>query len=217
MRRTMPGLLVSLCLLFPFAPALSAEEPVEMSQRVQALLDRDDVAGLRALGAEALPSMAWFYEMSEEKDRVRIAKLFYELATPSPEAEKALMRDVRTGNVELRLAVQYALGRVSADPEVIDTLVDTLKNDANPLFRDKAAAALAYEQIHLGRPEKARVFEGLIGALSSENAQVQAVSIQALSILTGQTKGFHPAFPPDRRERSIEMWQRWLEEYKADL
>ncbi len=213
----MRRLLVALCLLFPFVPVFADTEPAEMSQRVQTLLESEDLEGLRALGAEALPALAWFYEMSEEKERVRIAKLFHELSLPSPEAEKALMRDVHTGNVELRLAVQYALGRVSAEPQVIDTLVDTLKNDANPLFRDKAATALAYEQVHLGKPEKARVFEGLIGALSSENTQVRAVSIQALSILTGQTKGFHAVFPPDRRERSIEMWQRWLEEYKADL
>ncbi|MFP5288681.1 MAG: hypothetical protein ACLGI9_23290, partial [Thermoanaerobaculia bacterium] len=64
---------------------------------------------------------------------------------------------------------------------------------------------------------KVRVFEGLIAALSNPKSQVRAVSIQALSILTGQTKGFHALYPEDRRERSIAMWQSWLEEYRAKL
>ena len=62
-----------------------------------------------------------------------------------------------------------------------------------------------------------RLYEGLIQALSSPERQVQALAIQALSILTGETKGFHPAFPPDRQQRSIEMWERWLAEYRDGL
>jgi HEAT repeat protein len=135
----------------------------------------------------------------------------------SEEAEEALMRDVHTGNPDLRLAVQYALGRVSDAPEVVDTLLDTLQNDGNPLFRDKAACALAYDQVHLNPAQKVRVYEGLIQALSSPMAQVRAVSIQALSILTGQTKGFHYLLDEERRERSIAMWEKWLEEYRGKL
>ena len=100
---------------------------------------------------------------------------------------------------------------------VVETLLYTLENDRNPLVRDKAAAALAYDQVHVGAKEKARIFEGLIAALSNPKEQVRAVSIQALSILTGETKGFHPLLPEDRRERSIAMWQHWLEEYRAKL
>jgi HEAT repeat protein len=139
------------------------------------------------------------------------------MGVQSEQAERALMRDVRTRNTELRLAVQYALGRVSNHPMVIEILLDTLQNDRNPLFRDKAASALAYDQIHLTKEQKARVYEGLIDALSSPEPQVRAVSIQALSILTGQTKGFHYLFPEERRERSIALWQRWLEDYRAHL
>lgn len=189
----------------------------ELSQKVTRLVEADDADGLRALGDDAIASMVWLYELSEETERIRLANLFYRMGTRSQVAERALVRDFHTENVELRLAVQYALGRVSDDPMVIETLLYTLENDRDPLFRDKAACALAYDQIHLDDKQKVRIYEGLIAALSNPKSQVRAVSIQALSILTGQTKGFHALYPEDRRERSIAMWQNWLEEYRARL
>lgn len=218
-RRSLSLLFASACLLIsPFSLlAQSQDQNLELSQRVTQLVEANDAAGLRGLGAEAIPSMAWLYGMSDEPERVRIANLFNEMGLKSDVAEQALMRDVHTGNPDLRLAVQYALGRVSDAPEVVDTLLDTLQNDGNPLFRDKAACALAYDQVHLNEAQKVRVFEGLIQALSSPTAQVRAVSIQALSILTGQTKGYHHLLSEDRRERSIAMWQKWLDEYRTKL
>lgn len=212
-------LFVSACLLLsPLSLfARNQDEILELSQRVTQLVEADDAAGLRALGADAIPSMVWLYGLSDEPERVRIANLFKEMGIKSEEAEQALMRDVHTANPDLRLAVQYALGRVSDAPEVVETLLDTLQNDGNPLFRDKAACALAYDQVHLSQAQKVRVYEGLIQALSSPTAQVRAVSIQALSILTGETKGYHYLLGEDRRERSIAMWQKWLEEYRARL
>jgi hypothetical protein len=189
----------------------------ELSQQVTRLVEADDADGLRALGEEAVASMVWLYELSEEPERIQLANLFYKMGVRSQVAERALVRDFHSENVELRLAVQYALGRVSDDPMVIETLLYTLENDRDPLFRDKAACALAYDQIHLDAKQKVRVYEGLIAALSNPKAQVRAVSIQALSILTGQTKGFHALFPEDRRERSIALWQLWLEDYRAHL
>lgn len=200
----------------PGAPGIAEEEP-SLSLRVADLVERDDVEGLRALGPQTLPALVFLYDTGDEARRTRIAKLFYALEWPSPEAERSLMRDVHTGNVELRLAVQYALGRISSDPQVVEALLDTLENDPVPLFRDKAACALAYDQIHLKKPEKVRLYQGLIQALSNPEPHVQAVSIQALSILTGQTKGFHPMLPPDRKQRSIDMWERWLAGYRDGL
>lgn len=216
-RSRLSVLFVSACLSIAPLAVLAEEQNMEMSQQVTRLVEAEDADGLRALGADALPAMAWLYELSEEGQRLRIARLFYEIGTRSDVAERALIRDVHTTNVELRLAVQYALGRVSNDPEVVRTLLDTLQNDANPLFRDKAAAALAYDQIHLDEEQKARIYEGLIQALSNPEIQVRAVSIQALSILTGQTKGFHALYPEERRERSITLWKEWLESYRANL
>ena len=62
------------------------------------------------------------------------------------------------------------------------------------------------------------MFQGLARARDGPARPVPKLGqIQALSILTGQTKGFHPLFPEDRRERSIAMWQHWLEQYRAEL
>lgn len=189
----------------------------DLSQKVIRLVEGDDAEGLRALGEEAIPSLVWLYELSEEPERIQIANLFYRMGTLSPQAERALLRDFESPNVELRLAVQYALGRVSNDPMVIETLLYTMENDRNPLIRDKAACALAYDQIHLDEKQKTRIYEGLISALGHPEPQVRAISIQALSILTGQTKGFHALFPEDRRERSIALWQQWLQDRRARL
>lgn len=219
LRRRLSLLLASaLLVIIPTQLFAARQGPeVELSQRVTQLVEANDAAALRELGPEAMASMVWLYELSEEAERARIANLFYKIGARSENAERALLRDARTSNVELRLAVQYALGRVSDDLRVVETLLDTLQNDPQPLFRDKAASALAYDQIHLNKEQKAWIYEGLIRALSNPETQVRAVSIQALSILTGQTKGFHPLYPDDRRERSIALWQQWLQEYRASL
>jgi hypothetical protein len=81
------------------------------------------------------------------------------------EARRALLADVHTADSNLRLQVQWALGRVSDDPAAVDVLLDNMRNDPVPLFRDKAACALAYDQIHLAPARKLRLLEGLIGAL----------------------------------------------------
>jgi hypothetical protein len=208
-------------LLFPLTVQAQAPFPGEemtLSQRVTLAVEANNLEELRVIGPDGIPALLFLYETGDDPLRIQLAQVFHELAWQSPEVERALVRDIETRNVELRLAVFYALGRVSSDPEVVEMLLDILKHDPNPLLRDKAACALAYDQIHLTEPlQKVRLYEGLIQALSSTERQVQALAIQALSILTGETKGFHPAFPPDRQQRSIEMWERWLTEVKAGL
>jgi HEAT repeat protein len=211
MFRRLSLLAVSVLLL---SVPVSAEE---LSQQVTRLVDAGDAEGLRALGDEAISSMVWLYELSEEPERIHIANLFSRMEIRSQVAERALIRDFESANVELRLAVQRALGRVSDDPMVIETLLYTMENDRNPLVRDKAAAALAYDQIHLDEKRKVRIYEGLIAALSHPKPEVREVSIQALSVLTGQTKGFHALYPEERRERSIAMWNQWLADHRAKL
>ena len=208
-------------LLFPLTVQAQVPFPGEemtLSQRVTLAVEANDLEAIRAIGPDAIPALLFLYETGDDPLRIQLAQMFHELAWQSPEVEHALARDLATRNVELRLAVFYALGRVSSDPEVVEVLLDILKNDPNPLLRDKAACALAYDQVHLTEPQqKVRLYEGLIQALSSAERQVQALAIQALSILTGETKGFHPAFPPDRQQRSIEMWERWLTDFKAGM
>ncbi|HEY4563522.1 MAG TPA: hypothetical protein VIJ36_11110, partial [Thermoanaerobaculia bacterium] len=65
--------------------------------------------------------------------------------------------------------------------------------------------------------QKVRLYEGLIGALEDPKPQVQVIAIQALTILTGQAKGFRRSDPPDKKRQSIEAWKRWLADYRSNL
>lgn len=172
---------------------------------------------IRSFGPDVLPVLADIYEQSDERRRAVIAWVFYNLGWKSESARQVLMQDLHTTHESLRLQVQWALGRVSNNPVVVDALLDNLRNDANPLFRDKAACALAYDQIHLSQEQKVRVFEGLIEALSDDNRQIRSVSIKALKIQTGQTKGFRANAPITERRQSIRQWKAWLREYYANL
>ncbi|HYU32634.1 MAG TPA: HEAT repeat domain-containing protein [Thermoanaerobaculia bacterium] len=191
-------------------------EEMTLSQRVTLAVEANNLKELQAIGPKAIPALLFLYETGDDQLRLQLAQTFHDLAWQSTEVEHALMGDIRSHSVELRLAVYYALGRVSDNPEVVATLLDILQNDPNPLLRDKAACALAYDQVHLKKPEKVQLYAGLIQALSNPERQVQAVAIQALSILTGETKGFSPVLGADRQQRSIEMWQRWLGELQAE-
>ncbi len=207
---------MAVVVLSAFAAAALAEHSA-FPARVREAAHNGDVEAVRALGREALPELARLYRDSPASERAQLARLFYGLGWTSEEAMRALMQDVRTSDTDLRLHVQWALGRVSDDPKVVDVLLDTMRNDPQPLFREKAASALAHDQIHLAPPQKARLFEGLIGALDDGNPQVRQLAIQALAILTGQTKGYQSLAGPDERRRPIEAWRRWLDEYRADV
>jgi hypothetical protein len=110
-----------------------------------------DVQALKNHGPEVMPVLVSIYERSGPDKRAVIARVFYQLGWKSPRAEAVLMPDVRTSHKQLRLQVQWALGRVSDDPAVVDALLNTMRHDSNPLFRDKAACALAYDQIRRPR------------------------------------------------------------------
>lgn len=172
---------------------------------------------IKALGRSTLPPLARLYERSDEAQKATIAWIFYELGWKSPEAKRALMKDVHTANSDLRLQVQWALGRVSDDPDVVDALLDNMRHDGSALFRDKAACALAYDQIHLAPAQKARLFTGLIAALEDDNPQVRQIALQALQILTGQTKGYNPGAAPEARRKAVDEWRRWLAELVGNL
>lgn len=176
-----------------------------------------DTKQIQAMGPGVLPSLARLYSTSSDQDKAAIAAVFYQLGWKSPEAKRVLMADVHTQDQTLRLRVQWALGRVSDDPDVVDVLLDNMQRDPLPLFRDKAACALAYDQIHLSPAQKVRLFEGLIGALDSETPQVRQIALQALQILTGQTKGYSPGAAAEARRGAVQEWKRWLAEYRANL
>jgi hypothetical protein len=202
-------------LLVALAPAVHAEID---EAHVRALLaDRERFAELKALGPDVLPVMARIYESAGADERAGIAAKFYRLGWKSEAAKRALMRDVHTQDSNLRLQVQWALGRVSADDDVVEVLLANMQHDDNPLFRDKAACALAHDQIHLTAEQKLRLLEGVVEALGDEKPQVRKIARQVLKIQTGQTKGFDPNGTPEERERALQAWRQWLDEYRANL
>jgi len=194
-------------------PATSISESTIASY----LSPKTDIDGLKRLGPGVLPVLASMYERADEQGRTFFAWVFYSLGMKSPDAKRVLMRDVHTANADLRLQVQWALGRVSNDDDVVDVLLENMQDDANPLFRDKAACALANDQIFLTESQKVRLFERVIGALADPKSQVRDIALKVLQIHTGQSKGFEPNGAPASREASIRAWRAWLQEYRAGL
>lgn len=201
---------VVLILAGPSAAALD-------ESRLRASAVAGDWKQVLAMGPHVLPSLARLYASSSPEDRATIAYVFYQLGWKSAEAKRALMADVQTQDRTLRLQVQWALGRVSDDPDVVDVLLRNMQTDPVPLFRDKAACALAYDQIHLAPAQKVRLFEGVVQALDDAIPQVRQIALQALQILTGQTKGFLPGADRESRRKAVAEWRRWLAEYRATL
>jgi HEAT repeat protein len=191
--------------------------PAPTASLAQAI-EADDIGAIKAMGPSMMPDLARLYAAEpDEQRRQRLATVFYRLGWRSEEARAALMKDVHTPNQGLRISVQYALGRVSDDVSVVDVLLDNMQNDGSIVFRDKAACALAYDQVHLTPAQKVRLFEGLIHALDDPKPDVRRISALVLQIQTGQDKGFRFSDPPEARGRAVEAWRRWLAEYRSQL
>lgn len=210
------GAVIVTLFLFTSRALPAGDAPVNRA-RLAELVSKYDGQSIRLMGRAVLPELVRMYESSDEDGREKIAVIFYQLKWRSPEAKRVLIKDIHTRHQALRLHVQYALGSVSDDVDVVDALVDNMEHDENPLFRDKAACSLAYDQIHLTPKQKAHLYERLIEALGSPVLQVRQIALQALQIHTGQTKGFQPNAPEDQRRRQVEEWQRWLVQYRSSL
>jgi hypothetical protein len=200
---------LALCCQRPTAGATPSDAAIA------GLVHRHAYDDLRQLGRGVLPVLTRLYAISDPATRKDLAGAFYALGWESPEAKRALSRDLGTPDTDLRIVVQYALGKVSGDDEVVDRLLQAMRTDPSPLIRDKAACALTYDQPHLGRAGLIRLYAGLIAALEDEQAQVRSIAILALEVRTGQTKGFVPLAPPQRRAPAVAKWRRWLTEYEA--
>jgi len=198
------------------SPATLAAAPVD-PEVVRRQISARDFEAVAAYGPEVVPALVELYRRADADERVDIAHTFYRLGWRSQEAKAALMEDVHTSHERLRIAVQYALGRVSDDPEVVDVLLENLQHGFNPLVRDKAACSLAYDQIHLDDAQKARLFRRLIELLESPDKEIRSLAIRVLRVHTGQTKGFIPILPAGHRAQAVARWQRWIEEYEANL
>jgi HEAT repeat protein len=194
------------------APALAADDRALLHE-----VETYQWDALEARGPAALDGLIRLYRGEDLDRRANVARAFYVLGWKSETAADLLLADVHTSHQNLRLQAQWALGRVSDSPVVVEALLENMMRDPNPLFRDKAACALAYDQIHLSEARKVRLFEGLIEALGDSKAQVRAIALQALEIHTGQNKGFAPGAPEAQRVEAIARWRQWLDEYRAQL
>jgi len=200
---------------------LAGADPVRavaVTSNLEQAVSMDDIEAIKAMGPPVMPRLAALYAASsDEQRRLRLATIFYRLGWKSDEAREALMKDVHTPSQGLRVSVQYALGRVSDDVSVVDVLLENMQNDAEIVFRDKAACALAYDQVHLTPVQKVHLFEGLIRALNDPKADVRRIAAQVLQIQTGQDKGFRFGDAPEARTRAVEAWRQWLSEYRSQL
>ncbi|MGZ5494667.1 MAG: HEAT repeat domain-containing protein [Thermoanaerobaculia bacterium] len=215
MCRAILGVLVLLTLVS--ATPTVTEDQVRGLITPLAGVDRAGIDKLKAMGPEVLPHLARIYSKSSEDDRAVLAWIMYSIGQKSPEARAVLLKDIETQNPRLRLQVQWALGRVSDDTEVVDILAKIMMSDENPTFRDKAACALAYDQIHLSEKQKVKLYGKLIEGLSDSKRQVRMIAIKALEIHTGQTKGFDPNGTDEDRRNSITRWKLWLDTYEKNL
>ena len=106
-RMTLLAMLAALSLALEAAPQVD-------TAKVQTLVSQRNVAGLKAIGTSVLPVLVQMYRVSDDDRKTDIAETLYQLGWKSPEAKQVLMADVHTPNQNLRLQVQWALGRVSA-------------------------------------------------------------------------------------------------------
>ena len=198
------------------ASPLLAQDPAEIAD----LVDQRDYEALKALGPEILPDLAALYEeRRQDPTRQHVAWAWYQLGWQSPEAVEALLPDVEADGTPmgLRISAQYALGRVSNDDIVVKTLIRNMRRGNTPRIRDKAACALAYDQIHLSEHQKVQLFRALVASLDDPKPDVRRIAMQALKIHTGQRRGYGFQKPRAKRLEAIERWHRWLREYEEQL
>jgi hypothetical protein len=104
-------------------------------------------------------------------------------------------------------AVQ-AMGR-AALPELV-----RLYSQSSP--RERATIAQVF--YNLGwKSEEAKGALMVDAHTTDPDLRLQVQCLQALSILTHQTKGFEPNGAPQARSVAVEAWKRWLAEYRANL
>lgn len=197
------------------APLAAAPTAVDAAVREAALQGNLEI--LRARGPAVLPQLVSLYRESGPHERAALARAFYGLGWKSEEAKQVLLADLATQDVELRLQAQWALGRVSADPEVVDRLFANMEKDPNLLFRDKSACALANDQIHLDPQARLAMMRRVVERLESSDPETRSLAVRILQVWTGQAKGFLPGAPPEHRAAAVARWRAWLVEYERSM
>src|SRR5471030_2007492 len=130
MRRVLAGFLLLVALTASTAQGAVDEAGVRAMITPLQTLDRAGIERLRAQGLAVLAPLVEIYRKSSEADRAVVAWIFYSLGWKSKEAKAALLKDIGTRDQRLRMQVQYALGRVSDDPDVVETLSRIMRTDS---------------------------------------------------------------------------------------
>lgn len=206
-----------LCLFLLLLPTITFARNLPVESEIQALVESENFAALKEFGVAALEPLVNLYKKGDIAQKTKIASALYFLSLRSEYAREVLLKDVHTPDRQLRLQVQWALGRVSSDESVVHSLLDNMQHDPNPLFRDKAACALAHDQVHLTEKQRVVLLEGLINALGDEKPDVRFIAAKALEIQTNQTKGFDPNAPQEERMKHVAEWQAWVAEYRRNI
>ncbi len=217
MPKRFTGAILLLSVILTSPVAVLAEEEGPTAATVRAAIAANDYQKLKGFGEKAVEPLIEIYSHGDDEAKASAAGGLYILSIRSDKARDMLLKDIHTPNESLRLAVQWALGRVSSDEIVVKTLLENMRNDPNPLFRDKAACALAHDQVHLTEKQRALLLEGLVGALEDEKDDVRRIALLALQIQTGQTKEFDPGADPVVRAAMVKPWKWWIQEYKKNV
>lgn len=221
MKRT--GWMLALLMVFHSSAGfgLSAQEAAAVDAMANDtspwLPPEEKIDAIKSIGPSVIPYIMDLYSEGNDKQKSNLASLLWRLGWPSEDAAMLLLRDIKTPHESLRINVQYALGTLSSNPIVVQSLLDNMRHDENPLLRDKAACALANDQVYLTMRQTYPLLRGLVDGLSDSKAQVRKISIKALKIHTGQTMGFVAHADAQARNEAIYRWQAWLDEYQRAL
>lgn len=196
------------------AGALAQEAPLV---DVEAIVRAHDWKALVNAGEGAQPEVLRLYASSDDEEKVWIAWMLARVGWKSEAARELLLRDLASDNEDVRYWVLWAQGELADTDEVVDLLVEWLGRGRNPLLWRREQGVPGYGQLFFSETQKLRLFTLLIERLADPEEETRRLATRALELHTGQLKGYDPKAPAESRASGIEVWKRWLEEYRSQL
>ena len=197
------------------------EITAEEDERVQIKLDgsgarlwfpRDQISSIEATESEeeeweseeedALPSD----DSSEEDDDTKRARqLLEEMRKQSKElsSDKKARKKPKADAPRKKPAVKKDIAE--DDPEVIDRLINEMRNSPQPFKRVRACKKL-------GEVGGERAIPHLIHALDDKAPSIRKAAIGSLKKITGTDLNYNPTAPRAVRLDFIKEWEKWWEE-----
>lgn len=184
---------------------------------VESIVRAHEWKALVEVGEAALPEVLRLYRSSDSGEKVQIAWMLARVGWKSEAARDVLLEDLASDDENLRYWVLWAQGELADSEEVVDLLVEWLGRGRNPLLWRRDQGVPGYGQLFFSEKQKLRLFTLLIERLGGLDEETRRTAARALEIHTGQLKGYDPAASAERRAAAIEVWERWLEEYRSQL